>query len=204
MSFSLRALVFVTVLTRMVGDVGSAEPQSGTLELEPSKTQIEFRLAGALHTTHGTFTLERGLLSGDLATGQAGGLTVVDARSGDSGIGARDDRMKNAVLEVQKYPEVTFVPTHIVGQLGMDNQFRASLEGILTLHGTDHSIAMEVQGRLIGDSLVAKSHFSVPYVEWGMEDPSVLFLTVAKAVDIDVATEGHVAWSGDPSRSLTK
>ena len=88
--------------------------------------------------------------------------------------------------------------------VGNDDQFRASLLGILTLHGTDHSIAMGVQGRLIGDSLVAKSHFSVPYVEWGMEDPSVLFLTVAKNVDIDIATEGHIVWSGNPSRIPSK
>ena len=131
-------------------------------------------------------------------------MIVVDATSGDSGIGARDERMKNGVLEVQKYPEVTFVPRHISGQLPNDDQFRASLLGVLTLHGTDHSIAMEIQGQLIGDSLVAKSHFSVPYVEWGMENPGVLFLTVAKNVDIDIATEGHIVWSGDPSRILPK
>ena len=63
---------------------------------------------------------------------------------------------------------------------------------------------MEVQGQVVGDSLVAKSHFSVPYVEWGMEDPSVLFFTVEKQVDIDIATEGHIVWAGVPIRSSHK
>ncbi|WP_423959501.1 hypothetical protein [Candidatus Binatus sp.] len=35
---------------------------------------------------------------------------------------------------------------------------------------------------------------AVPYVDWGMKDPSVLFLTVAKQVEIDVATEGRITW----------
>ena len=39
-----------------------------------------------------------------------------------------------------------------------------------------------------------RSHFSVPYVDWGMQNPSVLFLTVAKQVEIDIATEGRITW----------
>jgi polyisoprenoid-binding protein YceI len=182
----------------------AVELRSGTLELDPSRTLIEFRLAGALHTTHGTFKLERGTIRADLATGEAGGSMVVDARTGDSGLGARDSRMKDSGLEVQKYPEIIFVPRHVTGQLRKDGQFQAKLQGVLTLHGARHQIVMEVQGRLIRNSVAAKSHFSVPYVEWGMEDPSVLLLTVAKQVDIDIATAGRVLWTGEPARSVDR
>ncbi len=47
---------------------------------------------------------------------------------------------------------------------------------------------------MIEDDLVATAHFSIPYVEWGLRDPSVLFLTVAKDVDIDIAVTGHITW----------
>ena len=161
-------------------------------------------MPGSIHTTHGIFKLEHGTIKADLVTGEARGSIVVDARSGDSGISVRDDRMKDSVLEVQKYPEITFEPQHATGQLEKDRQFQARLQGILTIHGTGHSIVMEVQGQVVGDSLVAKSHFSVPYVEWGMEDPSVLFFTVEKQVDIDIATEGHIVWAGVPVRSSHK
>ena len=171
------------------------------MELDPSKTLIEFRLPGVLHTTHGTFKLEHGIIKADPGTGEAGGSITVDAKSGDSGVGARDTRMKDSVLEVQKYPEITFVPGHVTGQLGTDGQFQARLQGVLTLHGARHQIVIEVQGRLIGDGLIATTHFSVPYVDWGLEDPSVLLLTVAKQVDIDIATAGHVVWTGEPARS---
>jgi polyisoprenoid-binding protein YceI len=194
MSSSFRAFVFVLAATALTSEPVAARSGSGTLELNPSKTLIEFRLAGALHTTHGQFKLERGTLSADLATGEAKGAIIVDAKSGDSGIDARDNRMKDSVLEVQKYPEIIFVPRHVTGHLEKDDQFRARLQGILKLHGADHPIVMDVQGHLVGDSLIAKSHFSVPYVEWGMRDPSVLFLTVAKQVDIDIATAGSIVW----------
>jgi len=112
--------------------------------------------------------------------------------------------MKDSVLEVQKYPEITFTPQQVTGQLGTDGQFQAKLRGVLTLHGAGHQFVMEVKGRLVGNSLIAKSHFSVPYVDWGLEDPSVLLLTVAKQVDIDIATAGSVVWTGDWARSFHK
>ncbi len=193
------AFAYLLTIAVLVHGAASAELRSGTLELDPSKTLIEFRLPGALHTTHGTFKLERGTIIADPATGKAGGSIVVDARSGDTGIGARDNEMRESVLEVQKYPEITFTPQQVTGQLGKDGEFQAKLQGVLTLHGAGHQIVIEVQGRLNGDNLDATGRFSIPYVAWGMEDPSVLFLTVAKQVEIDITTAGHVVWTGEPA-----
>jgi polyisoprenoid-binding protein YceI len=194
MSSSFRAFLLMLAATALFSQPVAARSGSGTLELNPTKTLIEFRLPGSLHTTHGLFKLERGTISADMATGEAKGAIIVDAKSGDSGVDARDNRMKDSVLDVQKYPEIIFVPQHITGQLEKNDQFQARLQGVLTLHGAAHPIVMEVQGQLVGDSLIAKSHFSVPYVDWGMQDPSVLFLRVAKQVDIDIATAGNIVW----------
>src|SRR5579863_9680566 len=86
-------LAYLLTMAVLVHAAASAELRSGTLELDPSKTVIEFRLPGTLHTTHGTFKLERGTLIGDPSTGKAGGSIVVDARSGDTGMGSRDAHM---------------------------------------------------------------------------------------------------------------
>ncbi len=204
MSFSIRALVFLLTVAAFGHQAAAAELRSATLELEPSKTLIEFRLPGDFHTTHGTFKLERGIIEADPATGQASGSVVIVAASGDSGLSARDDRMKDSILEVHKYPEIKFTPKRVTGQLEIDGQFHANLLGVLTLHGTGHQINLEVQGRLSGDSLIATSHFSLPYVEWGLEDPSILFFTVAKQVDIDIATAGHIVWATPPAKVPTK
>jgi len=38
----------------------------------------------------------------------------------------------------------------------------------------------------------ATIHFAVPYVNWGMKNPSTLFLRVNESVDIDVTADGTV------------
>src|ERR1700722_711730 len=100
------AFAYLLTMAVLVHGVAAGELRSGTLELDPSKTLIEFRLPGPLHTIHGTFKLERGTIIADPATGKAGGSIVVDARSGDTGIGARDNEMQESVLEAQRYPEI--------------------------------------------------------------------------------------------------
>lgn len=202
----IRSCAFACLLTIavLVDGAASGELRSGTLELDPSKTLIEFRLPGNLHTTHGTFKIERGTILGDPATGKAGGSIVVDARSGETGIGARDKEMRESVLEAQRYPEITFDPQHFTLELRGEGQFQATMRGVLTLHGRRHDVTLTAQGQQVGDNLTATAHFSVPYVDWGLKDPSVLFLTVAKQVDIDIATTGHVVWTDQPSRSSDK
>jgi polyisoprenoid-binding protein YceI len=204
MSFSIRVVAFLSALAASAQNGAALDLRSGALELDPSKTLVEFRVPGSLHTTHGTFKLERGTIIGDPATGKAGGSIVVDARSGDTGIGARDNEMRESVLEAQRYPEITFDPQHFTLELRRGGQFQATMQGVLTLHGGRHDVALTAQGQLVGDNLTATAHFSVPYVDWGLEDPSVLFLTVAKQVDIDIATTGHVVWKKEAARSYER
>jgi polyisoprenoid-binding protein YceI len=162
---------------------------------------IKFSLSGNLHTTQGTFKLERGTITGDPATGKAGGSVVVDASSGDSGIRWRDNDMRDSVLETRRYPEITFDPQHFTLEPKGGGQFQATMQGVLTLHGGKHNVVLTAQGKLVGDNLTATAHFSVPYVAWGLKDPSILLLTVAKQVDIEIATAGHVVWGDQSSQS---
>jgi polyisoprenoid-binding protein YceI len=166
----------------------------GVLTLDPSKTLVEFRLGGALHTCHGQFKLKRGSIEADEATGKSEGEIVVDATSGQSGDFLRDDRMKDNVLEAAKWPEITFNPRRIDGRLDAQGNFHAKLMGVLTLRGTRHDVVMDTQGSLHGSDLIATGHVSIPYVAWGLKDPSMLFLTVAKEVEISIATAGHISW----------
>lgn len=172
----------------------SADSRIGVLELDPSKTLVEFNLAGSLHTTHGKFQLKRGVIRADEATGRAEGEIVVNAASGSSGDFLRDDRMSNKELDSTTFPEIVFTPHHIDGHMDAQGKFHAKLEGTLMLHGARHPVEIYTEGTLRGKELIATGHLSVRYVEWGLQDPSVMFLTVAKEVQIDIATAGHVTW----------
>ena len=185
------AVAFVVVYQ---GLLCATESRVGVLELDPSKTLVEFKLGGSLHTTHGNFQLKRGTIKADATTGKAEGEIIVDAASGKSGDFLRDNRMRDKVLEASTWPEIIFSPRRFDGRFDAQGDFQAKLEGVLMLHGARHDVVIETQGKLNGHELIATGHLSIPYVEWGLKDPSVLFLSVDKEVGIDIATAGHVTW----------
>ena len=65
----------------------------------------------------------------DTATSEAEGLVVVDASSGATGNSSRDARMRDVVLESERFPDIRFRPARVVGTLGADDSFRATVEG---------------------------------------------------------------------------
>jgi polyisoprenoid-binding protein YceI len=154
------------------------------LEVDPAATRINWTLSDVLHTVHGTFKLKKGDLWYDPATGQAGGLLVVDAASGESGSSARDGRMHKNVLESARYPEITFVPDHVEGG--------AQLHGMFTIHGGAHEMIMNVKSHIEQQKLTAAITFTVPYVKWGMKDPSNFLLKVKDSVEIDIEAAARI------------
>jgi len=162
--------------------------QETVLQIDPARTQVGFTLADVLHTVHGTFALKRGTIRFDPRTGQASGELVVDAASGASGSPARDRRMHQNILESAKYPEIVFRPDRVQGKVEPQGTSQVELHGFFSIHGVQHEIVMPVQVEAAGDQYTASAHFAVPYVRWGMKNPSTLFLRVSDKVDIDIKT----------------
>lgn len=169
-----------------------ARSQEAVLELDPLQTQIGFTLGDVIHTVHGTFKLKAGTINFDAATGQASGLVVVDARSGDSGSHARDHKMHKEVLQSNQYPDITFTPQQVQGQVLPKGDFKVQVLGTFTMHGAGHPLTLVVQAHLEGDQLTANTSFSIPYVSWGIKNPSTLFLRVNNTVEIAIQAVGHI------------
>jgi polyisoprenoid-binding protein YceI len=159
------------------------------LEIDPSATKVNWTLGDVLHTVRGTFKLKKGDLWFDADNGQAGGLLVVDATSGNSGSGARDSRMHKNVLESARYPEFTFVPDRVDGKVARTGDSEVQLHGMFTIHGGTHEILMKVKSHIQQQQLSAAISFAVPYVKWGMKDPSNFMLKVNNFVTIDIQAE---------------
>jgi polyisoprenoid-binding protein YceI len=169
-----------------------AHAQETVLELDPAQTQIGFTLGDVLHTVHGMFKLRQATISFNPTTGQAGGLVVVDATSGDSGSHARDRKMHKDVLQSEQYPEITFVPQRVQGQVLPAGDFKVLVDGVFTMHGESHPLTLLVQANATGEELTANVTFSVPYVNWGLKNPSTLILRVNSTVDIAIQSAGHI------------
>lgn len=172
----------------------STRSQEVVVELDPARTEIHFVLGTTFHTVHGAFKLKRGLIRYDTSTGKAGGEIIVDATSGQSGNDSRDRKMHAEFLESQKFPEIAFVPDAVQvlpGSPGSSTPAGESLlqfHGQFKLHGSAHELTFNAQVQTIDGRLSATLHFVVPYVQWGLKNPSAFILRVSDKVDIEIHT----------------
>jgi polyisoprenoid-binding protein YceI len=177
------------------GALYAAPARKALIDLDPARTSIDFTLRGFPHTTTGSFKLKSGSMIVDPQTGAVRGLIVVDAASGATGIDMRDSEMKNRILDVQHYPEVKFVPRRAEFGQTSAADFTVRITGLMYLHGSPHEMTLIVAVHRNGDDLNAATRITIPYVKWGLENPSLLFLRVADEVSIEVRTAAHLTWT---------
>jgi polyisoprenoid-binding protein YceI len=189
----MRLLVPVCVCAVLLtaGDSVRSQPRSCTID--PAQTKVEFTLGSLLHTVHGDFKLKRGTLRFEPESGKLSGELVVDAASGESGSPARDKRMHASILESAKYPEIVFRPDRVDGKVAAEGRSEVQVHGVFAIHGVEHEMLVPATvGAADGQYNVTVS-FEVPYVKWGMKNPSTLMLRVNDKVDIIVQTVAHLS-----------
>ena len=162
-----------------------------TINIDPSKSAIQFTLGAILHTVHGTFRLMSGTIHFDPNSGKASGQIVVDVRSGNTGEGTRDRQMHANVLESDRFPDAVFSPDHVNGRVASKGESEVQVHGVLRIHGRNHEMTVPVRVELQAGLVTARAKFTVPYVSWGMKDPSTFVLQVDKSVNVDVTLEGR-------------
>lgn len=167
--------------------------QSGVnLTFDPGSTTIHWTLGAVMHTVHGTFRLKSGSVHVDPATGEMTGLIVIDASSGESGDTARDQKMHQNILESAQYPTITFRPTHLNGSFQPSRNQTVTIDGVFTLHGHPHLLQLTVNAAPGANGISVTTNFDVPYVEWGLKDPSTFVLRVSKSVSINIDATAKV------------
>ncbi len=169
----------------------AAQAQHLQLKLDPAKTRVTWTLGDVLHTVEGTFVLKSGTITFDAQTGEASGQIVVDAASGNSGNGMRDSKMKKEVLESAKYPEIVFTPKHVGGYVPGKESATVQLAGDFAIHGGTHPLTLTLPITVKGSHVEAQTRFDVPYEQWGMKNPSTLFLKVSNTVQISITAVGE-------------
>lgn len=168
-------------------------------KLDPARSRVGFTLGAFLHTVHGTFAVTSGEMHWDAATGAAAGAIVVAAASGESGNPDRDRDMRDKVLEADRYPEIIFTPDRVEGSVARQGKSQVTLHGTLRLQGADHPWAVPLSVNVDGTEFTASGRATVPYVAWGLRDPSNLVLRVAKTVELKLEMAGTLAWP-EPAR----
>lgn len=162
------------------------------LAVDPAKSEVRWTLGSTLHTVHGTFAVSRGKIQVEPATGEASGEMVVDATSGESGNATRDKKMHREVLESDRFAQIVFRPERIDGKLLKSTSSTVRLHGIFLLHGQEHGMDVPVVATIDGERWTGTTHFSVPYIQWGLKNPSNLILKVKPEVEVELKLAGVV------------
>lgn len=174
------------------------------LDLDPAKTTIIYSLDGWPHHTQGTFKLKHGVIEIDPSTGKMTGTITVDAASGDSGHSIRDEEMKSTVLEVARFPEISFAPRQVLSHGDPLKAFPVKVVGLMSLHGVPHELTIDATVKRENNNVTIHSNFPVPFVEWGLRDPSILIFKVSKQVLVDVTANARLSWvASTPARATT-
>ena len=191
----LRGLLFLGLVS-----AAAATAQDLVLQIDPARTTIKFSLGAALHTVHGTFEPKTGVLRTNLDSGKLSGEIVVDAKSGESGNAMRDRKMHKEVLDSERYAEIRFRPYQIDGAVAAQGRSSLRLRGIFSVRGTEHDITVPAEVEMSPDHWSANAHFTIPYVKWGIKNPSTFFLHVSDEVEIDVVMAGTLTRETAASR----
>lgn len=188
----LKAVELCCVLLGLLLATSPGRAQEFVFQLHPAQSRVQFSLPATLHTVHGTFAFKSGVIHFNPATGEASGALVVDATSGNTGNKDRDGRMHQQILEDQKFPEIIFTPQRINGNFAADGPSPLQLAGLLTFHGQEHPMSLTVPVQTSQNQVSADVHFLVPYMQWGLKNPSTFLLRVSHTVDIEVHVVGDL------------
>lgn len=170
------------------------EAREYVYRLETEASEVTFALNAFLHKVHGGFAVSEGEVRFDPACGEASGEIIVDATSGDTGNKKRDRDMHRKVLESEAYPRIVLDILGFRGDLSLDVPSEVEVDARLRIHGAEHSLSLPVRLEpMEGGRLRAETSFVVPYVEWGMKNPSTLFLRVAKEVTVTIDVIGTIS-----------
>jgi polyisoprenoid-binding protein YceI len=196
--FTIPRILAVSLGLAMLILAPASRAQESIVQLDPAQTKIEFSLEGNFHTVHGKFALKSSTLRFDPSTGKISGSITVDATSGDSGNNGRDKKMHREILESAKFPDIVFTPGQITGTVAVEGASKVEVAGQFRVHGQDHVVTLPIDVKADGRNLQIASHMEIPYVQWGMKNPSNFLLRVSDKVAIDIQATGRLQSSGNP------
>jgi len=184
-SFSIFALAV------LLAPVALAQHQA--FVVNPDASEVKITLKTTHELVNGGFHVQSGSIEFDRTTRNMSGSVVVLAGSGKTGNDSRDKKMNKDILKVEQYATVSFEPKTYTGAIALSGDSKLQVTGIFTLLGTPHEITIPILVHLEAAAATAKAHFVVPYVQWGLRNPSFLIWKAEDDVAIDLVLAGRLS-----------
>lgn len=179
------------ILALAVAPVALAQHQS--YAVKPDASQVRMTLNTTHEVVSGAFHIQSGSIEFDRGTPKISGSVVVAAGSCRTGNDSRDKKMNKDILKVEQFATVSFEPKSYTGVIAPAGDSNIQVSGIFTLLGTPHQITVPILVHIDGTAATAKAHFVVPYVQWGLKNPSFLVWKAEDNVAIDLFLDGQLS-----------
>lgn len=178
----------LSVLCALAPAALSAEEH--TFALDAENTKLSFELGATGHDVHGLLFATAGELHFDTETGTASGELRLDSRLTATGNKKRDKTMHKKVLKSEEHPLIVFRAERIEGDVAVSGTSEFDVIGTVELLGAVHDLTLHTVAEIQDGEVSAKVTLEVPFVEWGLHDPSMLVLRVAKVVQVSIDARG--------------
>jgi len=188
-SFAVLALVVIVS--------PAALAQGQTFDVSPDASEVRMALKTTHELVNGAFHIQSGSVVFDRSTPQMSGSVVVLAGSGKTGNDSRDKKMNKDILKVDQCTTVSFAPKTYTGTIAPSGDSTIQVNGVFTLLGNPHDLTIPMQIHMDGSKATARAQFVVPYVQWGLKNPSFLIWKAENDVAIDLNLVGQISNYGD-------
>ncbi|HEY4010651.1 MAG TPA: YceI family protein [Acidobacteriaceae bacterium] len=167
--------------------------QHQTFAINPDASEVKMTLNTTHEVVNGTFHIQSGSIEFDSSNPGMAGSVVVLAGSGKTGNDSRDKKMNKDILKVDQYTTVSFAPKTYTGAIAARGDSTIQVSGVFTLLGDPHNLTIPMQIHIDGSKATAKAKFIVPYVQWGLKNPSFMFWKAENDVAIDLNLVGQIS-----------
>jgi hypothetical protein len=167
--------------------------QHQAFAVNPDASEVKMKLNTTHEVVNGTFHVQSGSINFDRAASLISGTVIVAAGSGKTGNNSRDKKMNNDILKVGQFATVSFAPKTYSGTIAASGDSTIQVSGVFNLLGTAHNLTIPMQIHIDGSKATAKGQFVVPYVKWGLKNPSFLIWKAENDVEIDLTLVGNIA-----------
>ena len=101
--------------------------------------------------------------------------------------------MHREILESGKFPEIVFTPNRGTGSFNPKGPSKLEVSGQFSIHGQDHDLTLPIDIEPRGRQLTLTTHITIPYIKWGLKNPSTFILRASDKVEIDIHAVGQFA-----------
>jgi polyisoprenoid-binding protein YceI len=171
----------------------AALAQHQTFTVNPDASEVKMKLNTTHEVVNGTFHIQSGSIEFDRRAQTISGSVVAAAGSGKTGNDSRDKKMNKDILKVDQYSTVSFAPKTYTGTIAPSGDSTIQVNGVFTLLSNPHDLTIQIRIHMDGSKATAKAQFVVPYVQWGLKNPSFLIWKAENDVALDLNLVGQVS-----------